>query len=635
VLDDKWVILDFIGKGGMGEVYWAHQLNLKRDVAIKIISQEWLDSLDCETGEVENCLERFRREVQLMAQAHHPNVLQVFDCGSTVVRTGDEDFPIEYLVMEYVPGSTLRHTMSEEGFHPDEDRMREWISTYFLPFLDGVQALHEVGIVHRDLKPENVLMAGTTPKIADFGLARSRAAKPITQSMHVMGTPPYMAQEQFLDLRRTDERADIYALGKILYEAAEGKMRPEDVPFRQARLKSPQGPFFQELDQVIQAATAEGKDERISSVKELKAAIEDALQCMPPASTPSTQTRTATAKPVMGTQPPADGVTGKARSSPSPARMWIPLSAIVLVLGGVAAFMLMEREKPVEAPRSVTAPAGSSPSSPASPFGERSAEPGPSPETVLRPAFAATLTGKDGAVLHLVAGGPVPSSVGSGLEGERPVPVRSFYMDETPVTNHQYVEFLNLARARTTVEDGVVRGEGKVWLFLGEVSTDYEPIVFKDGLFHLKTAHHASCPVLRVSAYGASAYARFYGRRLPTKTEWLYVAVTGMGQSEADTAAFRSEATSPIGTPVMAYKSNRYGIRGVGTNIGEWGIGGDGPSSGEVGRKEGGTSEYVVLGGVMRREKRETVPAPVGRFPWEASSTVGFRTVQTVEDATR
>lgn len=587
VLDDKWVILDFIGKGGMGEVYWAHQLNLKRDVAIKIISQEWLDSLDCETGEVENCLERFRREVQLMAQAHHPNVLQVFDCGSTVVRHDDEDLPIEYLVMEYVPGSTLRHTMSEEGFHPDEDRMREWISTYFLPFLDGVQALHEVGIVHRDLKPENVLMAGTAPKIADFGLARSRAAKPITQSMHVMGTPPYMAQEQFLDLRRTDERADIYALGKILYEAAEGKMGPDDVPFRQARLKNPQGPFFQDLDRVIQAATAEGKDERISSVRELKAVIEDALQCTSP----------------------ADGVTGEASTSPTPARMWIPLSAIVLVLGGVAVFMLVGREKPVEVPRSVTAPVESSPPS--------------------------LLMGKDGAVLHLVAGGPVPSSGASGLEGERPAPIRSFYMDQTPVTNHQYVEFLNLVRARTTVEDGVVRGDGVVWLFLGEVSTDYEPIVYKDGRFHLKTAHHASCAVLRVSAYGASAYARFYGRRLPTKSEWLYVAVTGLGQSEADTAAFRSEAALPIATPVMAYRPNRYGIRGVGTNIGEWGIGGNGPNSGEDGRKEGGAIEYVVLGGVMRREKRETVPAPVGRFPWEAFSTVGFRTVQTAEDATR
>ena len=72
--------------------------------------------------------------------------------------------------MEYIPGgATLRSAMSEEGFHPDEIRMREWLTNYFLPLLDGVQALHDLGIVHRDLRPENILLDRDTPKIADFG----------------------------------------------------------------------------------------------------------------------------------------------------------------------------------------------------------------------------------------------------------------------------------------------------------------------------------------------------------------------------------------------------------------------------------------------------------------------------------
>ena len=77
ILDDRYVILEFIGRGGMGEVYRAHQLNLNRDVAIKIISQEWLESLEDDEEEIECALDRFQREVEVMAQVRHPNVVQV------------------------------------------------------------------------------------------------------------------------------------------------------------------------------------------------------------------------------------------------------------------------------------------------------------------------------------------------------------------------------------------------------------------------------------------------------------------------------------------------------------------------------------------------------------------------------
>jgi eukaryotic-like serine/threonine-protein kinase len=268
VLDDKWVILEFIGKGGMGEVYRAHQLNLKRDAAIKIISQEWLNSFDCDTEELENSLERFHREVQVMAQIQHPNVLQIFDQGSAKIRKDETEHVVEYIAMEYVPGSSLRAAMSEEGFYPEEELTVEWLTTYFLPLLDGVRMLHECGIVHRDLKPENVLLSGNTPKIADFGLASSCTLKPITLSVHMMGTPPYMPQEQFMDMRRTDYRADVYALGKILYEALDGKMTSEHIPFKQVQLKNPKGTLFNGLNQIIRHATAEDKNERLPTTEE-------------------------------------------------------------------------------------------------------------------------------------------------------------------------------------------------------------------------------------------------------------------------------------------------------------------------------------------------------------------------------
>ncbi len=173
VLNNKWVILGFIGKGGMGEVYRAHQSNLNRDVAIKVVSQEWLESIDEGEEEAETLVQRFRREVQAMAQIRHPNILQVFDYDTITVKKCDQDTSIEYIAMEYIPGGSLRDTMSEEGFYPEEDLIKGWVRRYFFPVLTGVMALHDSGIVHRDLKPENILMDQDTPKIADFGLARS------------------------------------------------------------------------------------------------------------------------------------------------------------------------------------------------------------------------------------------------------------------------------------------------------------------------------------------------------------------------------------------------------------------------------------------------------------------------------
>ena len=113
VLDEKWVILELLGKGGMGEVYRAHQLNLKRDVAIKIISDDFLQSFEGDDEEIEIIRSRFRREVKAMARIRHPNIVQIFDHGSTSIRKEEETVPLEYIVMEFIPGATLRFTMSE------------------------------------------------------------------------------------------------------------------------------------------------------------------------------------------------------------------------------------------------------------------------------------------------------------------------------------------------------------------------------------------------------------------------------------------------------------------------------------------------------------------------------------------
>jgi len=119
VIADKYVILDFVGKGAFGEVYRAHQLSLQRDVAIKVVSRDWLQSLEVDDGEIDSALQRFRREVQAMARVRHPNVLQIYDHGSVVISDHGQDNPVEFIVMEYIPGETMRHAMLEEGFYPE------------------------------------------------------------------------------------------------------------------------------------------------------------------------------------------------------------------------------------------------------------------------------------------------------------------------------------------------------------------------------------------------------------------------------------------------------------------------------------------------------------------------------------
>ncbi len=255
VIDDKWILIEPIGKGGMGEVYRAHQLNLNRDVAIKVICSSMLQDVEPDSVEADAALQRFKREVQTMAQVRHPYILQIFDYGTTSATREGRTATFDYIAMEYVPGNTFRFTMSEQGFDTETKLLVDWLRRYFMPVLEGVEAIHANGIVHRDLKPENILMDGDTPKIADFGLARSIQICAVSNSWDVKGTWAYMAPEQFEDFRKAGPEADIYSLGKILFEAVSGKMDPKTVPFKAAALQSTETPLLKQLGGIIRKAT--------------------------------------------------------------------------------------------------------------------------------------------------------------------------------------------------------------------------------------------------------------------------------------------------------------------------------------------------------------------------------------------
>lgn len=643
VLNNKWIILGFIDKGGMGEVYRAHQTNLNRDVAIKVVSREWLESIDEGDEEAETLVQRFRREVQAMAQIRHPNILQVFDYDSITVKKCDQDTSIEYITMEYIPGGSLRDTMSEEGFYPEEDLIKTWLRRYFFPVLTGVMALHDSGIVHRDLKPENILMDQDTPKIADFGLARSNRLKPVTQSMDVKGSPHYMSPEHFFDFKRADQRADVYSLGKMLFEAVEGKIKSGTTPFRSAKLAKAESPFFQELNRIVQMATAESRDERTESVRDLIGQLERTIHGL------AFQKKTEK----------SSGLHSASHFS-KPKWIWAGIVIAVLSVMSMTIWHLMGEPILRLQKADVSTSTGQH---------EIKSKPGNGTKTETEVArddfFAAEHSGKQ----HLIQGGAftIPDVVDGN--NEQSVQVAPFYMDAFFVTNQQFVDFLNHNLSQISIESGVVKGIGANWFLLGEVRSGYEPIVYLNNEFHISDPAYASSPALRVTGYGASAFAQYFGRRLPTPVEMLFAMVKGTDSSKVNVDPSRDvsvppmegmmrmmgewqnemengpgedrssaspernsnskDSAEPMGSEFLlsaaSFSANLLGIKGLNHEIGEWVYTeGQGQPSGDVSK----THRYAVIGGIEGAPTdKNSLPSVVERFPWEGFEEIGFRTV--------
>jgi len=194
-----------LGQGGMAVVYQAHQPSLNREVAIKILTGPM--ALD------EEFVTRFRREAMAAGALGHPNILTIFDAGTT-------DDGLHYMVMEYAPGGTLK-ALLDSGRLP-VDRAREIAAQ----IADALQGAHAHGIVHRDLKPSNILFTRDgRPLLMDFGVALTSASTRLTRTGTAVGTPEYMSPEQAQGLA-VDGRSDVYSLGIMLYEMLAG-----DVPF--------------------------------------------------------------------------------------------------------------------------------------------------------------------------------------------------------------------------------------------------------------------------------------------------------------------------------------------------------------------------------------------------------------------
>ncbi|OEU96111.1 Stk1 family PASTA domain-containing Ser/Thr kinase [Streptomyces oceani] len=279
-LGGRYELGSVLGRGGMAEVYLAHDTRLGRTVAVK--------TLRVDLARDPSFQARFRREAQSAASLNHPAIVAVYDTGEDYV----DQVSIPYIVMEYVDGSTLR-----ELLHSGRKLLPERSLEMCVGILQALGYSHGNGIVHRDIKPANVMLTrGSQVKVMDFGIARAmgEAGMTMTQTSSVVGTAQYLSPEQAKG-ESVDARSDLYSTGCLLYELLTVRPpfvgdSPVAVAYQHVR-EEPQPPsafdpeITPEMDAIVLRALTKDPDYRYQSADEMRADIDACLDGQPVAAT--------------------------------------------------------------------------------------------------------------------------------------------------------------------------------------------------------------------------------------------------------------------------------------------------------------------------------------------------------------
>ncbi|MER7579867.1 Stk1 family PASTA domain-containing Ser/Thr kinase [Kitasatospora sp. NPDC097691] len=275
-LGGRYELGGVLGRGGMAEVYLAHDTRLGRSVAVKTLRADMARDPSFQA--------RFRREAQSAASLNHPAIVAVYDTGEDYI----DGISIPYIVMEYVEGSTLR-----ELLHSGRRLLPERALEMTIGILQALEYSHRAGIVHRDIKPANVMLTRQgNVKVMDFGIARAMgdAGMTMTQTSAVIGTAQYLSPEQAKG-EQVDARSDLYSTGCLLYELLTVRPpfvgdSPVAVAYQHVR-EEPQPPSVfdpevrPEIDAIVLKALAKERDYRYQSADEMRDDIERFLDGLP------------------------------------------------------------------------------------------------------------------------------------------------------------------------------------------------------------------------------------------------------------------------------------------------------------------------------------------------------------------
>jgi serine/threonine protein kinase len=274
-LDNKYVIDSVLAEGGMAILYRGRHTAMDREVVIKVIHGALAAN--------PSAVERFQRECLLAAKLNHPNIVSVYDVG----QIHDNE---PYLVMELIRGESLAQKIQKQGPASLSVAAKIMSQTCL-----GLEEAHNVGIIHRDLKTDNILLQSNFSrpdwvKIVDFGIAHlSQSSKRLTRAGRILGTPEYMAPEQFRD-KPLDTRLDIYSLGVLLFEILTGRPpyesdSPEVLMMKHLMEEPPSLAEFRKdiqpgtgFDAVVKKAMRKEPDERYQTAGELRLAVESAFK---------------------------------------------------------------------------------------------------------------------------------------------------------------------------------------------------------------------------------------------------------------------------------------------------------------------------------------------------------------------
>lgn len=312
VLLGRYHLESKLGEGGMGTVYLAHDRELDRRVAVKLLASSYVGDKEV--------VERFEREARLTARLDHPNIVPVYDVGRHEGRP--------FIVMKKLEGQSLAFVLREKGGFTRDETLR-----LLRQLAAGVDFIHAQGFIHRDIKAGNIFVGSDgQATILDFGILRpARGKEALTRTGMVMGTPHYMAPEQALGIKNVDHRVDLYALAVVIFECLTGTLPFEaesELRLIQMQAHQPPPDLLERAPWIPKAVAAVMKrglskvpEERFGSAGELVAAIEAAWTANLPPSLANTGLRKEPAVPDV-TAPSlrraGDSGVGPVRATPRP-----------------------------------------------------------------------------------------------------------------------------------------------------------------------------------------------------------------------------------------------------------------------------------------------------------------------------